>query len=228
MFYNRPARLFPVDLRKSYIRPSLTLNPGFGTYSYGCRPELNREMLEYNRDLRSEMKRELHRELNRELHREFNREFHNELNHEFNRGEYGWNWSSMPANAMVAPADVLELDEQFIIEVALPGVVLDDIQLKIEDNVLSLTAKRTPTLFEERAHVLQKELPSVYLLRQFEFEIPVIIEQIEARLDRGILYISIPKVEAALRIPVSGGMIESHSPNTPKTRVSSKHEVTVK
>ena len=140
------------------------------------------------------------------------------------------NWNTNIQNHVMvsAPADVLELDEQFIIEVALPGVVLDDVQLKIEENVLSICAKRTPTLFEERATVIQKELPSVYLLRQFEFDTEIIAEQIDARLDRGILYISIPKVEAALRVPVSAGMIDNHMPSTSKTRVSSKHEVSVK
>jgi len=44
-----------------------------------------------------------------------------------------------------------------------------------------------------------------YLVRHFEFETPIILEHIEARMDRGILFVSVPKVEAALRIPVSAG-----------------------
>lgn len=201
MFYNRFARQFPVETRRTYVRPSLShhnlmsygpMSP-FG-YNY---PQLNREIRELNQPRETMM-------------------WHNQ-----------WNWNQQ-FTCMTAPADILELDEQFIIEVALPGVVLDDVQLKIEENVLSITAKRTPTLFEERATILQKELPAVYLLRQFEFDTEILAEQIDARLDRGILYISIPKVEAALRVPVSAGIIESHVPNAPKTRVSSKHEVTVK
>lgn len=178
------------------------------------RPSLSHPMSYGPANYRRELKREFH-DLNRELR------------HELNYEHPTWNWTGMPAYTTPA-ADILELDEQFIIEVALPGVVLDDVQLKIEENVLSLTAKRTPTLFEERATVLQKELPVVYMIRQFEFETDVLCQQIEARLDRGILYISIPKVEAALRIPVSAGIIENHLPNTAKTRVSSKHEIAVK
>ncbi len=194
MFYNRFARQFPVETRRTYVRPSLShhhMMMPYGPVNYGLNRELNRELRELNREHRM------------------------------------WNWEGC-YNTMSAPADILELDEQFIIELALPGVVLDDVQLKIEENILSVTAKRTPTLFEERATILQKELPSSYLLRQFEFDTEIIAEQVEARLDRGILYISIPKVEAALRIPVSAGIIESHVPNTAKTRVSSKHEVSVK
>lgn len=138
-----------------------------------------------------------------------------------------WTWHNQTATP---PADILELDEQFIIEVALPGVVLDDIQLKVEANVLTVCAKRTPTLFEEKATVLQKELPLVYLVRHFEFDTRIMCEQIEARLDRGILYISIPKVEAALRIPVSAGVAEQLTTisSAVKTRVSNEHKVAVK
>ncbi len=138
-----------------------------------------------------------------------------------------WNWQNQTTTP---PADVLELDEQFIIEVALPGVVLDDIQLKVEANVLTICAKRTPTLFEEKATVLQKELPLVHLVRHFEFDTRIMCEQIEARLDRGILYISIPKLEPALRIPVSAGVAEQITTisSALKTRVSNEQKVPVK
>lgn len=206
MFYNRFARQFPVDTRRTYVRPSLghhnnPMTYGYGPTSYGY-SRLSRDIRELNQNQQHMM---WNSNTNTNCH-----------------------WTA-GYSCTTAAADILELDEQFIIEVALPGVVLDDVQLKIEENVLSITAKRTPTLFEERATVLQKELPAVYLLRQFEFDCEIVCEQIDARLDRGILYISVPKVEAAFRVPVSSGMIESHVPNAPKTRVSSsKHEVSVK
>jgi HSP20 family molecular chaperone IbpA len=137
-------------------------------------------------------------------------------------------WQELRCCQMNAQSDILETDEQFIIEIALPGVILDDIQVKIEENILTVCAKRTPTLFEERATILQKEMPTMHVARQFEFEIPIICDHIDARLDRGILYICIPKVESAIRVPVSAGMTESQIQNMPKGRVTGKHEVTVK
>jgi len=106
--------------------------------------------------------------------------------------------------------DVLELDDRFILEISLPGVVLDDVELKVEGSYLHLVAKRTPNMFEERATYLRKELPCHFLVREFEFEEEICHEDIEARLDRGILFISIPKFEQAIRIPVSAGSIEQH------------------
>lgn len=126
-------------------------------------------------------------------------------------------WTNQQWHYATPETDVLELDDQYILQVALPGVVLDDVELKVEENVLSIVAKRTPAMFEDRAQVLRKELPC-FLVREFEFETEILHDQIEARMDRGILFISIPKCEVALRIPVSAGNIEGHLPGM-KTRV---------
>lgn len=129
-------------------------------------------------------------------------------------------------------ADILELDDQFVLELALPGVVLDDVELKIEGNYLTVIAKRTPTMFEEKASYLRRELPATLMIREFAFETEIIWENVEARLDRGLLFISLPKLEAAIRIPVSHGSIEGHVSSTKtrtlKTEVRSNKEITIK
>jgi Molecular chaperone (small heat shock protein) len=125
--------------------------------------------------------------------------------------------------------DVLDLDDRFVLELALPGVVLDDVEIKVEDNYLTVVAKRTPNMFEERATYLRKELPSHFLVREFEFEEEIDVEGIEARLERGILFISIPKLEAAIRIPVSAGSIENHIvESTSRVHKSESRKVSVK
>jgi HSP20 family molecular chaperone IbpA len=141
--------------------------------------------------------------------------------------------SQFPTNAPWGPqhqvpcctpeTDILELDDQYLLEIALPGVVLDDIELKAEEDCITVIAKRTPAMFEERAQFIRKELP-VYLVRQFEFETPILHEQVEARMDRGILFVSVPKLEVALRVPVSAGSIEGHvQGQSLRTRVGSSN-----
>ena len=144
----------------------------------------------------------------------------NHLNRTTQLGQFGHQtmWAEQHMGWENPDTDILELDDQYVLEVALPGVCLDDIELKIEDSVLSVIAKRTPAMFEEKAAILRKEMPFGLLVREFEFETEILVEQIEARLERGILFISIPKVEVALRIPVSAGTLEGHM-NTLKTRV---------
>jgi len=153
------------------------------------------------------------------LRRPYAQRYFNRL-HQF---ETPTSWDCQSWQYATPETDVLELDEQYILEIALPGVVLDDVELKIEENTLIVVAKRTPTMFEEKAAILRKELPGGYLVREFEFEMEIMHEHIEARLDRGILFISVPKVEAALRIPVSAGSLEGHLPGM-KTRINSKEQ----
>lgn len=129
-----------------------------------------------------------------------------------------WNWQNVVYRT--PETDVLELDEQYVLEIALPGVVLDDVELRVEENVITLIAKRTPAMFEEKAAILRKEL-SCFFTREFVFDTEILAEQIEARLDRGILFISVPKIEVAMRIPVSAGSIEHvNLSSSMKTRVS--------
>jgi HSP20 family protein len=153
---------------------------------------------------------------NRQFGRDYFRPSYNQLDERYSR----WNTELHTATPKT---DILELDDQFVLEIALPGVVLDDVELKLEENILTVIAKRTPNMFEERATWLQKEMPCGYFVRHFELETEIHVEHIEARMDRGILFISLPKVEQAIRIPVSHGNIESHLPGM-KSRVSSKNE----
>ncbi len=106
-------------------------------------------------------------------------------------------------------ANVLELDDRFLLEVALPGVVLDDVDLKSEQHSIVVRAKRLPAPFEEDAIAHIQEMPFANLIRTFEFNMPILPEQVEARMDRGILYISVPKLEVAHRIHVAAGAIDS-------------------
>lgn len=178
----------------------------------------------YNRTINSQYGR---RSLN-------NRYFHNQ--HQLH-SEYGYEgmtpWRSTNWMYSTPETDILELDDAFVLEIALPGVVLDDVELKVEFNTLTVVAKRTPVMFEERGTILRKELPAGYLVREFEFEAEILVEQIEARMERGILFVSIPKVEQAIRIPVSAGSLE-HQFQGLKTRVQknetirSSKEVTIK
>ncbi len=132
-----------------------------------------------------------------------------------------WAWRHIQSTA--PQTDILELDDQYLLEIALPGVVVDDVELKVEENIITVLAKRIPSMFEERAGIIRKEIPAAYMYRQFEFDAEIVTEQVEARMDRGILFVSIPKVESALRVPVSVGSFEGHVPGV-KTRVPNKSE----
>ncbi|MBK7749061.1 MAG: Hsp20/alpha crystallin family protein [Candidatus Obscuribacter sp.] len=164
-----------------------------------------------------------------------NKESNTPWRNHLNRSYYGYGYEATTLQNQgwdIPSADVLELDDQFILELALPGVVLDDIEVKVEENFLTVTAKRTPVMFQDRATYLRKELPSTLMVREFEFETEIMAEHIEARLDRGLLFISVPKTTAAIRIPVTHGTLENHmgalKNRSHKTEVRSAKEVAIK
>ena len=167
---------------------------------------------------------QLERQLQRASYRSLPTRFspaHQTFGQHYFENQSPWAWQQL---TQAAPhTDILELDDQYLLEIALPGVVMDDVELKVEYNVITVLAKRTPSMFEEKAGIIRKELPAGYLYRQFEFDAEILPEQVEARMDRGILFVSIPKVEAAVRVPVSVGAFEGHLPGV-KTRVPSKAE----
>jgi len=121
-------------------------------------------------------------------------------------------------------ANVLELDDRYLLEVALPGVVLDDVELKSEQDFITIQAKRLPALFEESALIHMQEMPYANLVRHFQFNTPIFSEQVEARMDRGILYVSVPKMEIARRVPVSHGTLEGRLGGM-KTQVIGKTQI---
>ncbi len=78
--------------------------------------------------------------------------------------------------------DIAESDEAFAIEVELPGVAADQVDLQVEDEVLRLSAKHKRGTY----------------VRTFHLGTLVNREGIEANLKDGVLTIRLPKAAGAL------------------------------
>ncbi len=98
----------------------------------------------------------------------------------------------------IPTTNILEDENSFEIQLAVPGLNKEDFRMEMEENVLSV-------FYEKKEE--DKEKPDVeYLRREFEmeaftrsFSIPKTVdaENIKAKYDNGILYISIPKMDKA-------------------------------
>ncbi len=98
----------------------------------------------------------------------------------------------------VPATNILEDDKGFEIQLAVPGMKKEDFRMEMEDNVLSV--------FFEKNEEEKETTGTEYLRREFEmeaftrsFSIPKTVdaENIKAKYDNGILYISIPKMDKA-------------------------------
>lgn len=90
------------------------------------------------------------------------------------------------------PVDIYETNESFIVEAELPGVNEEDIDIKMEDNILHIRGiRRSPMNRFVKCHRLERQLG--YFSRRFMLSSEIDTEKISASLKDGILTILIPK-----------------------------------
>jgi HSP20 family protein len=93
----------------------------------------------------------------------------------------------------VPAVDVIEETERFVIRADLPGVGPEDIDVNMENGVLSLSGERKIDNSEESAGLKRFERVSGRFFRRFNLPETANPEAISARSANGILEISIPK-----------------------------------
>lgn len=91
--------------------------------------------------------------------------------------------------------DVIETKEGTSIVAELPGVKKEDLKLKFENNVLTISGERKPYQTSEDARVLLNELRVCNFNRSLEISHDVDIDKISAEITDGILQIDLPKSE---------------------------------
>lgn len=97
----------------------------------------------------------------------------------------------------VPSVDVYQTKDSVVVETPLAGVDLDDVEVSIEDNILTIKGetKRKSEVDEENYY--RKEVRYGSFHRQVALPAPVQEEKAEATSKDGMLKISIPKVEEA-------------------------------
>jgi HSP20 family protein len=94
-----------------------------------------------------------------------------------------------------APAvDIKEEDERFVIEADVPGVSPEEIEITMEDGVLSLAGNRRAGSRTEREGYRRVERVTGRFYRRFTLPDTADAEAIEAKFNQGVLVVSIPKL----------------------------------
>jgi len=99
------------------------------------------------------------------------------------------------ARPAVMPMDAWREGDTFIVELDLPGVSPDSVNLDVERNVLTVRAER-PALNQER-EMVSAERPRGVFSRQLFLGETLDTERIEASYQDGVLRLSIPVAERA-------------------------------
>jgi len=105
-------------------------------------------------------------------------------------------------DARLLPIDVVETPDKWVVRAAVPGVAPENLDVNIENNVL--TIKGQARQFEEftEAKVYRRELVLGSFTRSIRLPNNVSVDQVEAEFENGLVTISLPKVVEVKPVPV--------------------------
>lgn len=90
------------------------------------------------------------------------------------------------------PMDAFRKGDVFLVQIDLPGVKEDSIDLTVEDNVLTVKSERPSPTMTEEVETLVAERPYGTFSRQMFLGDNLDVEHIEAKYDSGVLTLTIP------------------------------------
>jgi HSP20 family protein len=99
-------------------------------------------------------------------------------------------------NATLA-MDVVERENEYIVTSPIAGVNPENIEVKLDDDVLTITAEIHEENRQENERTLVRERRYGKFSRSLRFGLPVEGEKIEADYTNGLLTVHVPKAEAS-------------------------------
>ena len=105
----------------------------------------------------------------------------------FDRWSREW---TMPA------VNVTESAEQYVLEFGVPGMSREDFKLTLENGKLMVTGEKEVSSKEEKDEFMRREFNFTSFSRTFWLPENVVVDDIRAAYDNGILRVTLPKKEA--------------------------------
>ena len=109
--------------------------------------------------------------------------------------------------ALATPLDVLQDNDKIIVRASVPGVAPEDIQVTIEDDVLTVKAESEGEHDRGEGRYLMRERRAGRFHRSLRLPDTVDADKAKSRYENGVLEITFPKLEAkrARRLEVKAG-----------------------
>jgi HSP20 family protein len=98
----------------------------------------------------------------------------------------------------VPSVNIQDNEKDFVIEVAAPGVKKDEFNIKVENNVLSISREVKENKEEKKDNYTRREFVYSSFNRTFTLPKIVDVDKIDADYNQGILSITLPKKEEAV------------------------------
>lgn len=101
---------------------------------------------------------------------------------------------SFYANSGQMRVDIREDEKNYVVEAELPGVKKEEINLEVDENVLTIAVNRKEEVNEEQEKYIRRERRCSSMTRSFAVD-NIRPDQATAKFENGILVIDLPKKE---------------------------------
>jgi HSP20 family protein len=134
----------------------------------------------------------------------FSNQYPSVFNRFFDNDMLDWNNRHFSeTNTTLPSVNVKENNEEFLIEVAAPGFDKKDFNIEVDNDLLTISSeKKIENEEKDGEKVTKREFSYQSFSRSFTLPILIEREKIKAKYEKGILNISIPKMDEAKPKPV--------------------------
>ena len=91
------------------------------------------------------------------------------------------------------PASVREIGDGYTLEIEMPGVKKDGLEISVESNELTIIGRRSLPAME--GTLIHRESRAENFRRMFEIDPSIDADKISAKIDQGLVTLTLPKAE---------------------------------
>lgn len=101
-------------------------------------------------------------------------------------------------NSVMPNVNISESDKEFKIELAVPGIEKKDIKVEMNNGILKISGEKKAEKKEENKNYRRREFYYDKFSRSFNLPENIIQDKIDAKYDKGVLTLNIPKKEVTV------------------------------
>jgi HSP20 family protein len=118
----------------------------------------------------------------------------------FNDGFFDNDLMTSPLTRWVPNANVRETNDEYIIELAAPGMEKDEFKVEVQEDVIVIEGQHDEEKEESNEEYHRKEFKTTSFKRSFRLPQSVVTDKVDAKYSHGILKLTLPKREEAKSI----------------------------
>jgi len=105
----------------------------------------------------------------------------------------------------VPPVNMVEEENDIKVQVQVPGIKPEDIEVEVEEDTLTLSGETIQEKEEEKGNCLRREIAQGKFYRHLHLPADVLPDKVKAEFENGILTVTLPKSEKTRRHKVKVG-----------------------